>query len=104
MAPNALRNPISRIRSVTDTSMMFMTPMPPTNSEMPATPPSRMVSVRSTEVAVERSSASETMLKSASVAVGDAVEGQQLVVGLLVRRREIVGAACLHDDRAHRVT
>ena len=29
VAPSALRSPISRIRSVTDTSMMFMTPMPP---------------------------------------------------------------------------
>ena len=29
-APMALRTPISRVRSVTDTSMMFMTPTPPT--------------------------------------------------------------------------
>ena len=29
--------PISRVRSVTVTSMMFITPMPPTNSEMAAT-------------------------------------------------------------------
>ena len=35
-APSALRIPISRVRSVTDTSMMFMMPMPPTSSEMPA--------------------------------------------------------------------
>ena len=35
-APTALRMPISRVRSVTDTSMMFMMPMPPTSSEMPA--------------------------------------------------------------------
>ena len=53
MAPSALRNPISRIRSVTDTSMMFMTPIPPTSNEMPATPPRRIVNVRSTEVAAE---------------------------------------------------
>ncbi len=26
----ALRTPISRVRSVTETSMMFITPMPPT--------------------------------------------------------------------------
>ena len=32
----ALRMPISRVRSVTDTSMMFATPIPPTTSEMPA--------------------------------------------------------------------
>ena len=33
-APMALRTPISRVRSVTDTSMMFITPMPPTSSPM----------------------------------------------------------------------
>ena len=32
-------SPISRVRSVTDTSMMFMIPMPPTRSEMAATIP-----------------------------------------------------------------
>ena len=37
-APSALRMPISRVRSVTDTSMMFMITMPPTNSEIAATP------------------------------------------------------------------
>jgi hypothetical protein len=30
-APMALRRPISRVRSVTETSMMFMMPMPPTS-------------------------------------------------------------------------
>ena len=33
-APMALRTPISRVRSVTDTSMMFITPMPPTSRPM----------------------------------------------------------------------
>src|ERR1017187_6819044 len=33
-APTALRTPISRVRSVTDTSMMFITPMPPTSRPM----------------------------------------------------------------------
>ena len=37
-APMALRMPISFVRSVTDTSMMFMMPMPPTSSEMLAMP------------------------------------------------------------------
>ena len=32
LAPMALRTPISRVRSTTDTNMMFMMPMPPTNS------------------------------------------------------------------------
>ena len=39
-APMALRMPISRVRSLTLTSMMFMMPMPPTSREMPAMPPS----------------------------------------------------------------
>ena len=35
-APIAIRTPISRVRSVTETSMMFMIPIPPTRSETPA--------------------------------------------------------------------
>src|SRR5581483_738390 len=35
-APMALRMPISRVRSVTDTSMMFMMTIPPTMREIPA--------------------------------------------------------------------
>src|SRR5713101_5229507 len=35
-APTAMRRPISRVRSVTDTSMMFMIPMPPTSRETEA--------------------------------------------------------------------
>ena len=45
-APIALRMPISRVRSVTVTSMMFITPMPPTSSEIAATAPSSTVNVR----------------------------------------------------------
>ena len=37
LAPSALRRPISRILSVTLVSIMFMMPMPPTRSEIPAT-------------------------------------------------------------------
>ena len=36
LAPNALRMPISRVRSVTDTIIMFIMPMPPTSREMAA--------------------------------------------------------------------
>ena len=39
VAPSARRTPISRMRSVTLVSIMFMMPMPPTSSEMPATEP-----------------------------------------------------------------
>ena len=34
-APIALRTPISRVRSATDTNMMFIMPMPPTNNDSP---------------------------------------------------------------------
>ena len=44
-APSAILRPISRVRSVTDTSMMFMMPMPPTMSEMAAVAPSSQLSV-----------------------------------------------------------
>ncbi len=53
-APRALRSPISRVRSVTETSMMFMIPIPPTSSEMPAMPPRKMVSTPVIVVAVAR--------------------------------------------------
>ena len=53
-APIALRMPISRVRSVTVTSMMFITPIPPTSSEIAATTPSRTVSVSLDDVAAER--------------------------------------------------
>ena len=69
VAPRALRRPISRTRSVTETSMMFITPMPPTSSEMPAMPPSSTVRVLSTEVAVATSECSGVMVKSAAAAL-----------------------------------
>jgi hypothetical protein len=37
--------PISRVRSATDTNMMFMMPMPPTSNETPPTASNRMESV-----------------------------------------------------------
>ena len=36
LAPRDLRMPISLVRSVTDTSIMFMMPIPPTSREMAA--------------------------------------------------------------------
>ena len=46
LAPSARRMPISRVRSVTFASMMFMMPMPPTSSEMAAIEPSTMLKMR----------------------------------------------------------
>ncbi len=57
VAPSALRRPISRMRSVTVVSIMFMIPMPPTTSEMPAIEPSSSVSVLVTVDSVEARSA-----------------------------------------------
>ncbi len=53
-----MRIPISRVRSVTDTSMMFMIPMPPTSSDTLATLASSAVIVRlerSSDVAISAS-------------------------------------------------
>jgi hypothetical protein len=44
VAPRAMRTPISRVRSVTETSMMFMMPMPPTTRETEAIAASRRLS------------------------------------------------------------
>jgi len=48
---------------------MFITPMPPTSSEMPAIPASSTVSVLSTDVAAEISDAWVVMVKSAALVV-----------------------------------
>ena len=45
LAPTAMRTPISRVRSVTLTSMMFMMPMPPTSSDTAAMLASSVVRV-----------------------------------------------------------
>ena len=56
----ALRIPISRVRSVTDTSMMFMMPMPPTISEIAAMLPSSAVMVEPARLSVPDISCSVT--------------------------------------------
>ena len=45
VAPTARRTPISRIRSSTEASMMFMMPMPPTRSEIDAIAPSTTLKI-----------------------------------------------------------
>jgi hypothetical protein len=61
-----MRSPISRVRSVTDTSMMFMMPMPPTISETPAMPASRVVMVPVACVRMSATSSSVLTMKSSS--------------------------------------
>ena len=68
-APIALRMPISRVRSVTVTNMMFMTPIPPTKSEIPATAPSSSVNVPVTVLTVSRIELGLKIVKSASAGV-----------------------------------
>ena len=63
-APTAIRSPISRVRSVTETSMMFMIPTPPTTSEIMATHSSRLVINRVVEVRVLVISVMSRMVKS----------------------------------------
>ena len=66
-APVAMRIPISRVRSTTLTSMMFMTPMPPTSSEIAATVPSSKVKVSWVSMAAWRNDAILRTLKSSAL-------------------------------------
>ena len=68
-APRALRMPISRVRSVTVTSMMLVTPIPPTSSEIAATAASSTVKVCVVLCAVDSSEDSLVTVKCASAAV-----------------------------------
>ncbi len=65
-APIALRMPISRVRSVTLTSMMFITPIPPTRSEIAATSPRRVVKTLLVELDVSSSDPWLSTLKPGS--------------------------------------
>ena len=66
LAPSAMRRPISRVRSVTLTSMMFMMPMPPTSSDTPAIAASRMASAAVPVVIAPVISVRSRMEKSSS--------------------------------------
>ena len=65
-APTARRIPISRVLSVTDTSMMFMIPIPPTRRDTAATLASRAPSVREVAVAAATISSWLRTVKSSS--------------------------------------
>ncbi len=56
LAPRARRIPISRVLSVTVASMMFMMPIPPTTSEMPAISPMKIMNIIRVIRACSRSS------------------------------------------------
>ena len=66
VAPTATRTPISRVRSVTETSITFMIPIPPTMSEIDAMATSSSVSVRLASSCAWMTSSGLRMLKSSS--------------------------------------
>ena len=68
-APMALRMPISRVRSVTVTSMMFITPIPPTSNEIAAIAPSSSVKMPVIDDAASMNDAALLTLKSRVAAV-----------------------------------
>jgi hypothetical protein len=65
-APSARRTPISLVRSVTETSMMFMTPMPPIRSAMPQMPTEALAMVPVSRSKVSCIEALENISKSLS--------------------------------------
>ena len=69
-APTAMRMPISRVRSVTLTSMMFMMPMPPTMSDTAAMLARRVVNVLTPSCWALAISVRLRMLKSSSAPMG----------------------------------
>ena len=66
VAPTAILRPISLVRSVTLTSMMFMMPIPATNSENAAATTSMSVTVSMVDDMVSIISACERMVKSSA--------------------------------------
>ena len=79
VAPNALRTPISRVRSVTATSMMFMMPMPPTRRLTAAMPASSSVKVWAVSLSASRKSAWLRMRKLSAIPVAGAVIARRAV-------------------------
>ena len=63
-APTARRTPISRVRSSTLASMMFMMPMPPTSSEIDAMATMTTWKIRRVRCCSASSSAGTSTLKS----------------------------------------
>ena len=66
LPPIDILRPISLVRSVTDTYIIFMIPMPPTKSEMPAITESKIVRISEVEVTLVSNSFCDRTLKSFS--------------------------------------
>jgi hypothetical protein len=77
-APIAMRMPISRVRSVTETIMMFMIPMPPTSSEIDAIAASSSDMTSVVPCAASASWSWLRMVKSSSSAVPSACDSRMI--------------------------
>ena len=66
LAPMALRMPISRVRSVTVTSIIFMMPIPPTMRDIPAMPPRRIARMEVTLLIVSSRASCVSISKASS--------------------------------------
>ena len=86
----ARRTPISRVRSITLASMMFMMPMPPTSSEIDAIATITISKMRCVRRCSASSSAGETMVKSPASRCDDVEQAADQ------RRRggDVVGLGC----------
>jgi putative ABC transport system permease protein len=67
VAPTALLIPISRVLSVTETSIIFITPIPPTASDIPAIPPKRRDNILAIPCSAPIKSFWLSMIKSGSL-------------------------------------
>ena len=91
-APMAMRMPISRVRSVTETSMMFMMPMPPTSSEIAAIDEQeRAQDAASAASCACAISSCERIMKSASPPGGMRWRWREDGVDLVLRFLHLVG-------------
>ncbi len=97
-APIAMRTPISRVRSVTETSMMFMMPMPPTSSEIAAMPTSSSVSVGRELLRRLYELRRATHLEVVLATVGDVVPLLQQRRNRRLRPIHVVGVVDLRED------
>ena len=93
-----MRKPISRVRSVTETSMIFMMPTPPTTSEIRATHNSRLPISFDVDESVLVISVMSRMLKSRPPRRLDAVPLAQKLRHLIDGLRDLLGRGGLRED------
>ena len=95
----ALRTPISRVRSVTLTSMMFITPMPPTSS---ATEPTANISAKiPSEICFQRSMKESVVktAKSSGLFGGKAAHAAQVVANFVDDFGHVLGVVHFDEKR-----